>query len=36
MAFNAAVPVGRMHRNDIQRIGELLKSVVERASQVLL
>ncbi len=36
MAFNTAVPVGRMSRGDVRRIGELLCSVVERASQVLL
>lgn len=36
MAFNTAVPAGRMSRADVQRIGELLRSAVERASQVLL
>jgi hypothetical protein len=32
LAFNTAVPVGRMGRADVKRIGELLRSTVERAS----
>jgi DNA-binding IclR family transcriptional regulator len=35
LAFNAAVPVGRLQRADVQRIGELLRSTVDRASQLL-
>ncbi|MFI6698636.1 IclR family transcriptional regulator [Streptomyces sp. NPDC050509] len=36
MAFNTAVPVGRMNRADVQRIGALVRTIVDRASGVLL
>jgi DNA-binding IclR family transcriptional regulator len=35
LAFNTAVPVGRLQRADVKRIGELLRSTVDRASQLL-
>ena len=35
LAFNTAVPVGRMGRADVKRIGELLRSTVDRASQLM-
>jgi DNA-binding IclR family transcriptional regulator len=35
LAFNTAVPVGRMGRADVKRIGELLRSTVDRASELL-
>jgi DNA-binding IclR family transcriptional regulator len=35
LAFNTAVPLGRMNRADVKRIGELMRSTVDRASQLL-
>jgi DNA-binding IclR family transcriptional regulator len=35
LAFNTAVPLGRVKSADIKRIGELLRSTVDRASQLL-
>lgn len=35
MAFNMAVPVGRLQRADVKRIGELLRATVDRASQLM-
>ncbi|MEU9348523.1 IclR family transcriptional regulator [Streptomyces sp. NPDC048278] len=36
LAFNTAVPAGRISRADTKHIGELLRATVDRASQVLL
>ena len=35
LAFNTAVPVGRLNRADVKRIGTLLRSTVDRASELL-
>jgi DNA-binding IclR family transcriptional regulator len=35
LAFNTAVPVGRISRTDVKRIGELLRETVERASKIM-
>lgn len=35
LAFNTAVPVGRISRTDVKRVGELLRSTVERASRIM-
>ncbi|HLU56126.1 MAG TPA: IclR family transcriptional regulator [Pseudonocardia sp.] len=35
LAFNTAVPVGRMGRADVKRIAELMRATVERASLLL-
>jgi hypothetical protein len=35
LAFNTAVPLGRLNRADVKRIGELLRSTVDRASRLL-
>lgn len=36
LAFNTAVPIGRLNRTDVKRVGELLLATVERASKVLI
>lgn len=35
LAFNTAVPVGRLGRADVKRIGEVMRSTVDRASMLL-
>jgi DNA-binding IclR family transcriptional regulator len=35
LAFNTAVPVGRLQRADVKRIAELMRSTVERASELM-
>lgn len=35
MAFNTAVPVGRLNRADVKRIGELMRTTVDRAAELL-
>jgi DNA-binding IclR family transcriptional regulator len=35
LAFNTAVPLGRLNRADVKRIGELMRDTVDRASQLL-
>jgi DNA-binding IclR family transcriptional regulator len=35
LAFNIAVPLGRLNRTDLKRVGALMTATVDRASQVL-
>ncbi|NLU74310.1 IclR family transcriptional regulator [Streptomyces sp. HNM0575] len=35
LAFNTAVPLGRVSRTDVKRIGELLRTTVDRASKIM-
>lgn len=36
LAFNTAVPISRISRTDVKRLGELLLDIVDRASKVLI
>jgi DNA-binding IclR family transcriptional regulator len=35
LALNMAVPLGRLNRADVERIGELMRSTVDRTSRLL-